>query len=319
MKIVSNINGNTKTTSYGNKLFYRSSPNGNYTQVKRAFYRSSPNANYTQVYLYDNVAPTITVTSSTATTATAAYTLTATISDSYTSITNIYVNNVAYPFTAGSKTVYLSKAFTLVEGVNYFTIKAIDEAQNIQEITISKTLKIPSGFTTDLTGFYAWDYDALDGPGEHGSAGITATDNNYFTFTSRGNGGGFQHPVVQRIFLQKLIPVGQTNVFVHFYVDGNGQHFEHEGYTAGCTIAKFEIYDINGTLVDTRVIWEGQIIYSKQRPFYEGNISLAGYNDGAHFIRFVSEGPPNKITQGYGVVSAGEWAWFQVELVLSFS
>ena len=93
MKIVSNINGNTKTTSYGNKLFYRSSPNANYTQIKRAFYRNSPNANYTQVYLYDNVPPSITVTSSTATTATAAYTLTATISDTYSAITNIYVNN----------------------------------------------------------------------------------------------------------------------------------------------------------------------------------------------------------------------------------
>lgn len=137
MKIVSNINGNTKTTSYGNKLFYRSSPSANYTQIKRAFYRNSPNANYTQVYLYDNVPPSITVTSSTATTATAAYTLTATISDTYSAITNIYVNNVAYPFTAGSQTVYLSKAFTLAEGVNYFTIKAIDEAQNIQEITVS--------------------------------------------------------------------------------------------------------------------------------------------------------------------------------------
>ena len=39
MKIVSNINGNTKTTSYGNKLFYRSSPNANYTQIKRRIIR----------------------------------------------------------------------------------------------------------------------------------------------------------------------------------------------------------------------------------------------------------------------------------------
>lgn len=138
MKIVSNINGNTKTTSYGNKLFYRSSPNGNYTQVKRAFYRSSPNANYTQVYLYDNVAPTITFTSSSADTVTSAYTLTATVSDAHSGITSISVNNVNYPITSGVATVNVSKAFTLGEGINYFTIQAVDIAGNIGTATLSK-------------------------------------------------------------------------------------------------------------------------------------------------------------------------------------
>ena len=45
MHITSNINGDNKTTSYGDKLFYRESENDEYVQIKRAFYRESPNSN----------------------------------------------------------------------------------------------------------------------------------------------------------------------------------------------------------------------------------------------------------------------------------
>ena len=306
MKIVSNINGNTKTTSYGNKLFYRSSPNGNYTQVKRAFYRSSPNANYTQVYLYDNVAPSITVTSSTATTATAVYTLTATISDTYSAITNIYVNNVAYPFTAGSQTVYLSKAFTLAEGVNYFTIKAIDEAQNIQEITVSKTLKIPSGFTTDLTGYYDWVYSFMDWT-DYGHADIPATNNNYIEAHLDGRCGGFQHGGHHDVVIQKLIPIGQTNCFIDFNVTGAAQSTEYKG---GCEYVIVDIYDADGNLTSSTTLYTGSIIYSTTVPTVITNFDLSPYNDGAHFFRFRTK---------YGHVAGAEWAVFTGNMALTFS
>ena len=128
MKIVSNLNGTTKTTTYGNKLYYREGTSANYTQVKRAFYRSSANGTYTQIYLYDETAPTITVTSSTANTVSASYTLTGTVVDTESGVATLKINNVDVTWNASSGA--FSKTYTLSSGNNTFTIVSTDGAGN---------------------------------------------------------------------------------------------------------------------------------------------------------------------------------------------
>ncbi len=132
MKIVSNLNGNTKTTSYGNKLYYRGSTNEQFKQIKRAFYRESENSNYTQVYLFDETPPVVTITSSSATTINPSYALTATIVDTQSGVASVKVNGVEVGATTSLYLVY-----TLQEGLNTFTIVATDNAGNSSSASIS--------------------------------------------------------------------------------------------------------------------------------------------------------------------------------------
>ena len=137
MKIVSNINGNTKTTSYGNKLYFREGTSQPYTQVKRAHYRESPTSSYTQIYMYDEVYPVITFTSASGDTIATNYTLTATITDAESGVASITVNGANYPVTSGSTTVNLSKVFTLSYGTNTFTVVVVDVAGNRTESSLT--------------------------------------------------------------------------------------------------------------------------------------------------------------------------------------
>lgn len=158
MKIVSNLNGNTKTTSYGNKLFFRNSPYSNYTQVKRAFYRSSPYSQYVQVYLYDSVSPSITITSpSNITTINNAYTFTASVTDTESGIASITINGVNYPVTSGVTSVQVAKAYTLSVGTNTFTIVVKDTAGNSTQKSISLKYMAPSSVVS-INGTVTGDY-----------------------------------------------------------------------------------------------------------------------------------------------------------------
>lgn len=260
--------------------------------------------NGTHVYHYDSTPPTITITSSTAATATAQYTLTGVVTDADSPITYIAINSISVPIGAGGT---FSKTFTLSMGDNNFTVTAIDAAGNRNDVSFTKTMKVPGGFTTDLTGWYDYQYSFMDWT-DRGHIDLDISDNNYYdTGTLQGRCGGFQHGGHHILTLEKLIPIGQTNVHINFDVDGAGQHSD---YVGGCEYARVEIYDINGNLVDTVTLWEGQIIYATVRPHVDTNVSLVASNDGAHFIRFTAK---------YGFVAAGEWGVFSSNTTLSFS
>ena len=81
MKIDITDNGTHAITTYGNKLFYRESPEDEFVQIKRGFYRESINDEFVQIYLYDETPPEIILTSSTEDTLTKEYTITAIITD----------------------------------------------------------------------------------------------------------------------------------------------------------------------------------------------------------------------------------------------
>lgn len=307
MKIVSNINGNTKTTSYGNKLFYRSSPNGNYTQVKRAFYRSSPNANYTQVYLYDNVAPTITVTSSTANTPNSYYTLTATITDNYSGIASITINDVNYPVTYGSSTVNVSKSYNLVDGNNSFVIKAVDAADNVTTVTANVyKVKIPSGFTTNWQTYVCFGEES-------------ANYHPYDTFSSDTNTlvvdlpnlftWGFQHPTEQFVGARARIPNGASLITFTRAATGPADGGDH-GFYARPGKGHVYIYNDSGVQVATLLEDESAWGYNTIQNYTLNHVfDISAYNNGAYFIECYS---------GYGNAGA-QWANCQSTTTCSFS
>lgn len=137
MHITSNLNGNTKITSYGNKLFFRESENDEYTQIKRGFYRESENDEYVQIYLYDEVAPTIVITSSLDDTIIKSYDLEGTITDTESGNASVLINSVDYPIISGVNIVDVQKNFNLEEGNNDFTIVATDIAGNVAQKTVT--------------------------------------------------------------------------------------------------------------------------------------------------------------------------------------
>ena len=182
MKIVSNLNGDIKTTSYANKLFYRESSTGEYTQVKKAFYRDSPNEEYTQFYLYDEVAPSLTITSSSANTVKSSYILTARASDTDSGIASVTINNVPYSITSGSASVNISKYFTLSTGNNVFTITVIDFANNITTKSITVNYQESRPITATVTNNHfsqRWHFD--------GYTGYTINGTGYSTITVYSN------------------------------------------------------------------------------------------------------------------------------------
>lgn len=137
MKIIGNINGTQRITSYGDKLYYRSSPSQSYTQVKRAFIKNGSGP-FVQFYQYDETPPVIIVTSSGADTLDQKYTLEGTIIEEESGIASVTVNG--YKATVmGNK---FSKGFTLsgntgLPGENKFEIVAIDNAGNSSTLNFS--------------------------------------------------------------------------------------------------------------------------------------------------------------------------------------
>ena len=139
MQITSNINGDSKTTSYGDKLYYRESVNDEYVQIKQAFYRESPNDSYTQVYLYDNVPPVLSITNpasgnpSAPTIATAGtYTVKGTCTDSYSGVKSVTVNGTPATINGSNWTcnitIYTANTTTV-------TVVATDYAGNTSTVT----------------------------------------------------------------------------------------------------------------------------------------------------------------------------------------
>ena len=139
MKIVSNLNGTTKTTTYGDKLWYRTTSDGTYIQIKKAYYRESPNDEYTQVYLYDETPPTLTVVnpasanSDAPTVATAgAYTVSGTVSDTESGLASLTVNGNDVTV-SGNTWSYDITISTAVKST--ITVVATDNAGNSSTIT----------------------------------------------------------------------------------------------------------------------------------------------------------------------------------------
>lgn len=89
--------------------------------------------NGVEVWQYDNVAPTITVTSSLDNRVNASYTLTGTVTDSASGVDSVKINGENVTLVGNT----FSKAYTLSAGVNTFTIVATDIAGNSNSKTVT--------------------------------------------------------------------------------------------------------------------------------------------------------------------------------------
>ena len=207
MKIVSNLNGNTKTTSYGNKLYYRESVNNEYVQIKKAFYRESPNSNYTQVYLYDNVPPVLSVTSpasgnaSAPTVATAGtYTVNGTCTDSYSGVKSVTVNGIPATINGSNWTcnITIYTAYTTT-----VTVVATDYAENTSTVTRYVSGHIDSSEIGSNSTSYG------------GNGNITSTSADSISRTNSGRNGlnYSDHASCQASITKNFaIPYGATSV-----------------------------------------------------------------------------------------------------------
>lgn len=207
MHITSNINGDNKTTSYGDKLFYRESENDEYVQIKRAFYRESPNSNYTQVYLYDNVPPVLSVTSpasgnpSAPTVATAGtYTVRGTCTDSYSGVKSVTVNGIPATINGSNWTcnitIYTAQTTTV-------TVVATDYAEN----TSTVTRYVSGHINSSVIGSNSTSYG--------GNGNITSTSADSISRTNSGHNGlnYSDHASCQANITKNFaIPYGATSV-----------------------------------------------------------------------------------------------------------
>ena len=137
---------------------------------------------------YDNVAPTISVTSSTAVRNNASYTLTGTITDSASGVTSVTINGSSVSLSGST----FSKNYTLGEGITSFTINATDKCGNTSSKTVSITYVNTSTAATVIyaqarhgyeggwgnislgsDGWYSATYSDSSGPTTYGSTART--------------------------------------------------------------------------------------------------------------------------------------------------
>ena len=137
MKIIGNINGTQRITSYGDKLYYRSSPSQSYTQVKRAFIKNGSGP-FVQFYQYDDTPPVINITSSAADTIDQKYTLEGTIIEEHSGIASVTINGHKATVTGNKFSMnFTLSANTGMSGTNNFVIEAIDNAGNKSSVNFS--------------------------------------------------------------------------------------------------------------------------------------------------------------------------------------
>lgn len=142
---------------------------------------------YVRTY-YDNVAPTISVTSSTAVRNNASYTLTGTITDSASGVVSVTINGSSVSLSGST----FSKNYTLGEGITSFTINATDKCGNTSSKTVSITYVNTSTAATVIyaqarhgyeggwgnislgsDGWYSATYSDSSGPTTYGSTART--------------------------------------------------------------------------------------------------------------------------------------------------
>ena len=271
MKIVSELNGTTRTTSYGNKLFYRESPNNNYTQIKRAFYRESPSDNYTQVYLFDETPPVITITSSGSVVTSSYYVLTGYITETESGIAAIYVNNNPITWSGNS----FSYPMNIGYGRNNITIKCVDVAGNSSQIVHTVFLKNTSVITWDDTitmevtygggQYVGWLTGGTDGPHYSGNRNSNSCSVSGSSYAIRG-----QNEYVADSCWAMQLTHGRIYAGARTITISSSRSWEAEGgNTYGLPDEWAKIYDSAGNVVAN---------------IGNGTTYLNGLNDGSYYF-----------------------------------
>ena len=164
--------------------------------------------NDVRVWLYDNVAPTITVTSSTANTVSASYTLTGTVVDTESGVATLKINNVDVTWNASSGA--FSKTYTLSSGNNTFTIVSTDGAGN----SATKSVTINYINQKDNTSYNWSNFD-----GQY----VTVNGTSYRIFYELGGGDGTGYPSGYGSLNTSGVPIpkGVSSMTFNMYDDGS--------------------------------------------------------------------------------------------------
>ena len=184
------VNGNEVAVSNNNWSTTITLSSGSQTHTIQAT-DNAGNVSYAYVRTYyDNTAPTISVTSSTAVRNNASYTLSGTITDSASGVVSATINGSSVSLSGNT----FSKNFTLGEGITTFTINATDKCGNTSSKSVSITYVNTSTAATvsyaqarhgyegswnnislGSDGWYSVTYGDSSGPTTYGSTARTWT------------------------------------------------------------------------------------------------------------------------------------------------
>ena len=185
----------------------------------------------------ENTNPTVSITSAgNYRTVNNSYRFTATVSDSQSGIASITINGVNYTVASGTKTVNVSKDFTLTVGINTFTIIAEDLAGHTTQSSVSLTYMAPNTVVVKngtVTGDY-WENWPQSG-GKVDSISVnqngTATISYYCDGYTGGNVSVDVHTPFKLTAHQEFAGKSRVRINGIYSWDGN-QFGSISGYTA---------------------------------------------------------------------------------------